>query len=196
MTAPNAGTDRLPPIAMEQMNERQRKSAQALIAGPRGPAAIQRGPFVPLLRSPELMDRLQRVGEYLRFDSALPARIGEFVTLIVAREWTQQFEWAAHVPLARKAGVATATIDALAEGRRPDTMAGDEALAYDFCVELLRTRGVCDATWSLGVARFGETGVLDLVGLIGYFITIDMVLNVAHTPGGAPDVAPLAPLPR
>lgn len=195
MNRPKPLPDRLPPIALEQMNERQRKSAQALIAGPRGPAAIQRGPFVPLLRSPELMDRLQRVGEYLRFDSALQARISEFATLIVARDWSQQFEWAVHVPLARKAGVAAETIEALAEGRRPETMAADEAAAYDFCIEVLRTRGVSDATWTRALGNFGEQGTLDLVGLIGYFVTVDMVLNVARTPGGSPEVPPLMPLP-
>lgn len=196
MSSTDTPRDRLPPIPLDQMNERQRRSAEALIAGPRGAAAIERGPFVPLLRSPELMDRLQRVGEYLRFDSALPARIGEFVTLIVAREWTQQFEWAAHVPLALAAGVAQTTIDAIAEGRRPTDMAADEAIAHDFCIEVLRTRGVSDATWAQAVETFGEQGTLDLVGVIGYFTWIDMVLNVAHTPGGRDGVAPLARFPR
>ena len=94
-------TDRMPPIPRERMTEAQRAAADELIAGPRKGV---KGPFVPLLRSPELMARLQKVGEYLRFESALPPRLSEFATLVVARRWTQQFEWAVHVPLAIAAG--------------------------------------------------------------------------------------------
>src|SRR5204863_3264663 len=94
--------ERMPPIAPGAMSETQRKAAEALAAGPRGGV---KGPFIPLLRSPELMDRLQKVGEYLRFQSSLEPRIGEFLMLVVSRHWTQQFEWAVHLPLALKAGI-------------------------------------------------------------------------------------------
>lgn len=171
--------DRMPPLAEAAMTEAQKESARALAAGPRGGV---KGPFIPLLRSPELMDRLQKVGEYLRFHSALEARVSELTTLVVSRRWTQQFEWAVHVPLALKAGVADETIAGLAEGRRPTGMARDEALAYDFCDELWRNKGVCDATYRAAVEAFGERGVIDLLGLVGYFVTVSMVMNVAHTP--------------
>src|SRR5438874_9222358 len=108
--------DRMPPLAAEKMNEAQRKAAAELTAGPRKGV---KGPFVPLLRSPELVDRLQKVGEYLRFQSSLEQRISEFIMLVVSREWTQHFEWFTHVPLSRKAGTSEDTIAALAEGRRP-----------------------------------------------------------------------------
>jgi 4-carboxymuconolactone decarboxylase len=178
---------------MDAMNEVQRRAAEELIAGPRRGV---KGPFIPLLRSPELMARLQKVGEYLRFQSALSARINEFVTLIVAREWTQEFEWFVHLPLAQKAGVAPETLAALADGRRPATMAADEATAYDFTVELLQRHGVSDATYAATLAAFGEQGVIDLTALIGYFAAISMVLNVAHTPPEATTGAPLARFPR
>jgi 4-carboxymuconolactone decarboxylase len=175
------------------MNEAQRKAAEALTAGPRGGV---KGPFIPLLRSPELMDRLQQVGEYLRFRSSLEPRISEFLMLIVSREWTQQFEWAVHVPLALKAGIKPPTIETLAAGARPAEMAPDEALAYDLATELVRTKGVSDGTYRSAVDRFGERGVIDMLGVIGYFTTVSMVLNVAHTPpGGDGSVAPLKPLP-
>jgi 4-carboxymuconolactone decarboxylase len=190
---PDARRDRLPPLAMDAMNEVQRRAAEELIAGPRRGV---KGPFIPLLRSPELMARLQKVGEYLRFQSALSARINEFVTLIVAREWTQEFEWFVHLPLAQKAGVAPETLAALADGRRPATMAADEATAYDFTVELLQRHGVSDATYAATLAAFGEQGVIDLTALIGYFAAISMVLNVAHTPPEATTGAPLARFPR
>ena len=185
--------ERMPPIAPSAMTEAQKKAAEALAAGPRGGV---KGPFIALLRSPELMDRLQQVGEYLRFRSSLEPRISEFLMLIVSRQWTQQFEWAVHVPLALKAGLAPQTVDSLAEGRRPEGMAKDEALAYDFCDELARTKGVSDASYRSAIDRFGERGVIDMLGVVGYFTTVSMVLNVAHTPrAAAPEVAPLRALP-
>jgi 4-carboxymuconolactone decarboxylase len=171
--------DRMPPLDPAAMTEPQRRAAQALAAGPRGGV---KGPFIALLRSPELMERLQKVGEYLRFHSALEPRVSEFVMLVVSRRWTQQFEWAVHVPLALQAGVAAQAIESLAEGRRPCGMAEDEALAYEFCDELSRNQGVSDATYRAVLERFGEPGVVDLLGLIGYFTTVSMVMNVAHTP--------------
>lgn len=182
--------DRMPPLERAAMNEAQRKVADELAAGPRGGV---KGPFIALLRSPELMDRLQKVGEYLRFQSSLEPRISEFVMCIVSRHWTQQFEWAVHVPLALKAGVQAATIESLAAGRRPDKMAPDEALAYDFCAELERNHGVSDATYRQAVDLFGERGLVDLLGLVGYFTAVSMVMNVAHTPA-PPGAQPLAPL--
>lgn len=180
--------ERMPPLAPENMTPEQRAAADALIAGPRGAVF---GPFIPLLRSPELMDRLQQVGEYLRFRSALPTKLNEFVMLVVARRWTQQFEWRVHAKLAEKAGLKPEIIAALADGRRPEGMATDEAAVYDFCEELLRTCGVCDATYDKAVALLGETGVIDMIGVLGYFTTVSMVMNVARTPPLADEDAPL-----
>jgi 4-carboxymuconolactone decarboxylase len=186
--------DRLPPLAREQMDEAQRAAADELIAGPR---KAVKGPFIPLLRSPLLMARLQKVGEYLRFDSALPTRLNEFATLLVARAWTQQFEWGVHVPLALKAGTSQATIDAIREGQRPSDMHEDESLVHDIVGELLAHHGLSDASYARALGRFGERGVIDLVALVGYFATISMVLNVAHTPPEVSgDVQALPPPPR
>lgn len=194
MTAsPEPAAERLPPLRLEQMNEAQRKAADELIAGPRKGV---KGPFIALLRSPELLARMQKVGEYLRFQSALDTRINEFVTLIVAREWTQEFEWFVHLPLAANAGTSAETLVALAQGRRPPALTEDETVAYDFTTELITRRGVCDATYARALAAFGEQGLLDLVGLIGYFTAISMVLNVAHTPPEALTGPPLGRFPR
>ncbi|MDR3426590.1 carboxymuconolactone decarboxylase family protein [Silvimonas sp.] len=184
-------TDRLPPLPLETLTEAQRTAAQALIDGPRKGV---KGPFIPMLRSPELLDRVQRVGEYLRYDTVLENRIGEFVTLIVAREWSEPFEWSTHYPLALAAGVAQSTLDDLAEGARPQTMAQDEALAWDFTTELTRNKGVSDGTWQRALQQFGEQGVVELVGLIGYFTSVIMLLSAAHTPAVNP--LPLPVLPR
>lgn len=177
-------TDRLPPLPMDRLDAAQRAAADALIAGPRKGV---KGPFIPLLRSPELLARVQKLGEYLRFQSALSARVSEFATLVVSRHFTQQFEWHVHVPLALKAGTHPDTIAALHAGRRPEGMDADEACVHDFAHELLQTHQVGDATYAAALQRFGERGVVDLTGLIGYFAMVSMVLNVAHTP---PDRAP------
>lgn len=189
---PVAFQDRMPPLAADKMNEAQRKASAELTAGPRKGV---KGPFIPLIRSPELMDRLQKVGEYLRFQSSLEPRISEFIMLIVSREWTQQFEWAVHVPLGREAGLQDEVIGALAEGRRPSAMRADEETVYDFCEELLRTKGVSDTTYRRAVGAFGENGLVDIVGVVGYFTTVSMVLNVAHTPPGAEGGGALLPFP-
>ena len=185
--------DRMPPLALSQMDEAQRNAAEEMTAGPRKGV---KGPFVPLIRSPELMARLQKVGEYLRFQSSLEPRISEFVMLIIAREWTQHFEWFVHVPLGGKAGLAIGLISALAEGRRPIGMADDEEAAYEFCDELLRSKGVSETTYRRAEEKFDERGVIDIMGVLGYFTTVSMVMNVAHTPPPEDkSVNPLLPYP-
>jgi 4-carboxymuconolactone decarboxylase len=139
------------------------------------------------------MQRLQKVGEYLRYQSALEPRLAEFAMLIVARRLTQQFEWRVHYPLALEAGLARQTADALAQGARPGGMAQDEALVFDFCAQLLSTYGVCEPTYQECLKKFEERGVVDLVALLGYFITVSLLMNVAHTPAGG---TPLEAFPR
>ena len=180
--------ERMPPLDAAKMSEAQQKAAAALIAGPRKGVF---GPFIALMRSPELLDRMQRVGEYLRFGSTMPQRLNELAILITARHVTNQFEWALHHPLALKAGVARATLDAVEARKRPDAMAADEAVLHDFVVELLRTSAVSDATYALALSNFGEAGVVDLTATVGYFVTVCLVMNVAGTPAPASEVSPL-----
>ncbi len=181
---------RMPPIPRERMTEAQAVAADELIAGPRKGV---KGPFIPLLRSPELMSRLQKVGQFLRFKSSLPARLSEFATLVVAQHWNQQFEWFTHVPLALAAGTARETIETLRLGQQPAAMSAEEAVVFDFVTQLARDKGVDDARYRDCVAALGEPGVLELCGLVGYFTLISMVLNVARTP---PDpVDGVVPLP-
>jgi 4-carboxymuconolactone decarboxylase len=187
MTHPD---DRMPPIPRDRLTDAQRTAADELIAGPRKGV---KGPFIALIRSPEMMARLQKVGEFLRFQSSLPVRVSEFATLVVARQWTQQFEWFTHVPLAIEAGTARETIDALRQGQRPAAMSRQEALVYDFVTELTASKSVSDALYGECVDSLAEQGVLELIGLVGYFTLISMVLNVARTP--AQPVEGVAPLP-
>jgi 4-carboxymuconolactone decarboxylase len=167
------------------MNEAQRRVYQSIAAGPRGGV---RGPFNALLRSPELADRVQRVGEYLRFGSSLPARLNELAILINARFWGSKYEWYAHRPLAEKGGLAPAIADDLARNKRPASMQADEAIVYEFCTALHTTHAVDDALFERAVATLGERGVMDLIGVSGYYTLVSMVLNVAEIPlpAGAP----------
>lgn len=185
--------DRMPEIPPDKMTDAQKRAAAELISGPRGAVF---GPFVPLLRSPELMSLAQKLGEYLRFNSALPAKLSEMVMLLISREWTQQFEWQIHHQLALKAGLNPEIVAAIAQGRRPASMAEDEEIVHDFCTELYRNRSVSDATYDRAVARFGEQGVIDMLGVNGYYTMLAMVMNVARTPVPEGKPEPLAPFPR
>ncbi|WP_144426255.1 carboxymuconolactone decarboxylase family protein [Methylobacterium sp. ARG-1] len=186
-------TDRLPEIPAETLSAAQAAAAAAFRAE-RGVPVF--GPFVPLLRSPDLMLCASRMGLYLRYGSALPLRISEFVILIVARLWSQQVEWQIHHPIALKAGVAPEAAQALAEGRRPDTMSAEEALAYAFSTELQHNRAVSDATYAAVVAQFGEQGAIDLTGINGYYALLAMTMNVARTALPEDGPPPLPPLVR
>jgi 4-carboxymuconolactone decarboxylase len=185
--------DRMPPIPKERMTEAQKKAADDLVAGPRGVLA---GPFVPLLRSPELMSRMQKTGEYLRFHNSVGQKLTEFVILLTARQWTQQYEYDVHGPLALKAGVKPELIRAITEGRRPTGMGADEEAAYDFCTELYQNHGVSDATYARAISMLGEQGVVDMSGLIGYYTTLAMIMNVARTPIDGGKNPPLLPFPH
>jgi len=171
--------DRLPPLPPEGWSDAQRRGADELIRGPRG-ALIS--PFVPLLRSPELMGHAQRMGEYLRYRSAIGLRLSELAILITAHAWSQPVEWAIHAPIALREGIAAETIAAIEQGRRPDALADDEAIVYDFSTELQRDRTVGDATWRRAIERFGERGTVDLIGINGYYTLLAMVMNAARTP--------------
>jgi 4-carboxymuconolactone decarboxylase len=171
--------ERLPMPEAGTMNAAQRAAAQALIDGPRKGVY---GPFLPLLRSPQLLDRVAKMGEYLRFESVLDARVRELATCAVARHVSNQFEWLMHAPLATKAGVAQATIDALHAGARPRGMPADEEAALEFTRELLTTHGVSDPTYEEALSAFGEQGVVELASLVGYFAMVSWLMNVARTP--------------
>jgi 4-carboxymuconolactone decarboxylase len=178
LDAPPRAQDRKPPIPADKLTDAQKKAAEAFAEG-RGYAI--RGPFVPLIRSPEVMLRAKAMGDHLRFKSTLGPRLNEMVILITAREWSQQYEWQAHHPIALKEGLRREIADAIADGRRPAGMAEDEEAAYDMATEILRIKRVSDATYRRAVARFGEEGVIDLLGVTGYYTFLAIVMNATRT---------------
>lgn len=180
--------DRLPPIPEHLWTADQRAEAEPIINGPRG-ALIS--PFVPLLRSPELMGHVQRMGEYLRYRSALPPRLSELAILVTARHWTQQVEWAIHAPIAVAQGVPAQAVDDIANGREPAGLDDDAMLVHRFCDELQAKKRITDECWSAFVARFGEKAAMDLTGIVGYYTLLSMVMNAAQTPAPPTTATPL-----
>ena len=188
-----AAQDRFPDLKLEQMTPEQKKVADNIMSGPRKRLA---GPFNAWLRSPEIADRLQKVGEYLRFNSSLPPRLNEFAILITARAWDAQYEWYAHHILAMKAGLDPRVAEELAEGKRPSGMKEDEALVFDFCAQLRRDKKVDDAIYNKALAMFGEKGIVDLIAVSGYYDVVSMTLNVAKVPLPPGEPTPLKPLAK
>jgi 4-carboxymuconolactone decarboxylase len=183
--------DRFKPLTYAQLTPAQKSMADHLLAGERRGMG---GPFNVLLRSPELGDLAQQLGAQVRFHSSLPRKLNEFAIIITARYWTAQYEWYAHKRLALEAGLSPAIVDAVAAGKRPASMQADEEAIYTFSDEILKTKQVSDATFQAAVKAFGERGVVDLIGVIGYYQLVSMVLNVDRYPlpdGAKPELAAL-----
>jgi 4-carboxymuconolactone decarboxylase len=139
-------------------------------------------------------DLAQKFGAQMRYHSSLPPRLNEFVILITARHWTAQFEWQAHHKIALTAGLSPAVIDALAAGKRPAPMQPDEEAVYNFCTEVLSTKQASDAAFQAALEKFGERGVVDMLGVMGYYQFVSMLLNVDRYPlpeGVPPELKPL-----
>ena len=181
--------ERMPPLPADGLNEQQATALADFVAARGEPT----GPWIVLLRSPELMTRTRGLSDYLRFESVLPGWLREFVILMTARQWGQSYEWNAHYPLAIDEGFSPTMALAIAEGRRPEGMVEEEEILYDFFMELQRNHSISDVTYERAVERFGEQGVVETVSLIGYYTTISMLLNTARTPlpaGAAPALPP------
>jgi 4-carboxymuconolactone decarboxylase len=187
---PARAEDRFAPLTPDGMTVEQKAIADQIVAT-RG---SMNGPFNAWLRDPPLADRLQRLGEQIRFHSSLPGALNEFAILITARHWTSQFEWYAHYPLAMKAGLDPSVAEDLSQGTRPRAMTDDEAAVYDFSVALHRVGNVDDETYRRALDRFGEKGVMNLIAVNGYYDLVSMTLNVARVMPPPGTTLPLRPL--
>ena len=171
--------NRFRPLTWQELTPPQQTMVNELLSGKRGTLS---GPFNVFLRSPEVGNLAQRVGEHVRFRSSLPPRLNEMAILMTAQWWASQYEWYAHQPLALKAGLAGDIVEALREGRRPARMQPDETAVYDFSSELRDRRRVSDATFRAAVQLLGEQGVMDLIATMGYYDLVSMALNVDGYP--------------
>src|ERR1700744_5541445 len=158
--------ERFAEIPLDKMSASQRTIAEAIMSGPRKRMS---GPFNTWLRNPELADRLQKVGEYVRFNTSLDRRINEMAILMTARAWGAQYEWYAHAPLALKAGLDPSVVDAIGAGKKPDTMKDDEAIVWEFTPQLRPDRGVGDGIYAKAMKKFGEQGIVDLIAVNGSY---------------------------
>ena len=183
--------DRFKPLKYDEMTPEQKAMIDHLLAGDRGTVT---GPFNVMLRSPEMGDLAQKFGAQMRYHSSIPRKLNEFAILITARALNVQYEWAAHHKNALQAGLSPAIIDAVAVGKRPPTMQPDEEIIYNFTSELVNTKQVSDSAFRAAVGKFGERTVVDLIGTIGYYHFVSMLLNVDRYPmpeGTQPELKPL-----
>ena len=196
-TTRTTGPRRFDLIQPEKLSDEQRAMYDEIRSGPRSKLANSSaskpgplgGPFNVWLRSPGIGNRVQALGEEIRFRSSLPSKLNEMAILVTARFWTSQYEWYAHCKLALDAGLDPALAQEIAEGKRPAKMDADEAVVYDFSTELHAKHGVTDETYKRAVERFGERGVFDLIAVNGFYSLVAMCLNVDRTP--LPDGLPL-----
>jgi 4-carboxymuconolactone decarboxylase len=185
--------ERFSALRLDQLTAEQQQMAMMLKTPPRN-NPIDSGPFNVYARSPGLGILLLHVSDYVRFNSSLPPRLSEFAIMIAARQWSQPYEWRAHYPLAVKGGLDRQILVDLAEGGKPHGMKADEAALYDFCTEMYRNKDVSDAAFKAARDTFGERGIMDLIGIIGYYDIASMALisqRLTGTQGEEPQLAPL-----
>jgi 4-carboxymuconolactone decarboxylase len=185
----NLRGDRFAPLTSDRLSREQQAMVNDLLAGTR---TSLNGPFNVLLRSPDMGNRAQKLGEYIRFRSSVPRRLNEMVILLTAKWWSSQYEWYAHKSLALEAGLDAKVIDDIQAGRRPAGLQADEVAVYDFCTELRERRRVSDATYAAAVRVLGEQGVVDVIAAMGYYDLVSLVLNVDRYPLPAGATLPFA----
>jgi 4-carboxymuconolactone decarboxylase len=182
---------RFAPLKAEELTPPQKAWADMIAAPPRN-AKFVNPPYRAYIRNPDLAPRLSALSEYLRWNTSLPPRLSELAILITARQWTAQYEWFAHYPLALKAGLDPKVAADIAAGKRPDTMKDDEAALYDLAMALYVDKKVSDAVYKAALDKFGERGIMDIIGIIGYYDITSMTLITMQA--GAPNDS-VPPLP-
>src|ERR1700712_4264217 len=179
------------PLKAEEMTPPQKEWAEMIAAPPRN-AKFNNPPYRAYIRNSELAPRLSALSDYLRWNTSLPPRLSELAILITARQWTAQYEWFAHYPLALKGGLDPKVAGDIAAGKRPDNMKDDEAALYDLAVALYRDKKVSDPIYKAALDKFGERGIMDIIGIIGYYDLVSMTLITMQA--GAPNDS-VPPLP-
>jgi 4-carboxymuconolactone decarboxylase len=186
---------RLPALSEETLDGEQRALLESMRSGPRGGRVQLRGPFGVYMLAPKYGELTQQLGAHVRFNTAVEPRLSEFAILCTARIWRAQYEWHAHAPIAEKAGVKPETIRDLKAGRPPKKAAKDERAIYDFVQELHKRRRVSDRNYKRVQAVLGDRGIVELVGILGYYTGVSMILNVFNVPL-PDDTEPYFPEPK
>jgi 4-carboxymuconolactone decarboxylase len=177
---------RLPAVSDHQLTDRQKELMEAIRSGPRGRVS-QGGPFGVYLHAPDFGDLTQKLGAHCRYKTGVPPRLSEFAILCTARQWRAQYEWHAHAAIAEKAGVAAETIRDIKAGRAPKKAKKDERAIYDFVSELYKSRRVSERTYRRVHAFLGDSATVELVGILGYYGLVAMMLDAFNVtlPEGA-----------
>jgi 4-carboxymuconolactone decarboxylase len=168
---------RLTSPAEKDMTAEQRSLRDSIASGPRG-VFKPSGPFAIWMHAPAFGQLAQQLGAHCRYKTSLSPRQSEFAILTTARYWRAQYEWQAHEPQAEKAGVKTSTIRDIRAGKRPAKAPADERAIYDFVTEMFRTKRVSDRAYKPVLKHLGNAGTVELVGILGYYSMIGMMLNV------------------
>src|SRR5262252_6577418 len=173
---------RLPVLTEDKLDDAQRALLESMRAGPRGARVRLGGPFGVYMHAPQYGDLVQQLGAFVRFKTSIEPRLSEFAILCTARLWRAQYEWHAHAPIAEKAGVKPEAIADLKAGRTPKKAAKDERAIFDFVQELYKKRRVSDRSYKRVQGFLGDRGLVELVGILGYYTGVSMVLNVFNVP--------------
>ncbi len=171
--------ERMGPVPKDQYDAEQKAAHADFVARRKTDFSA---PWHVFIRSPQLLLAAERMGDYLRYRCSMSGRLAEIAVLLVARHWTQDYEWGVHRTMALKAGVEASTIEAIGDGRQPKGLTDEEQCVYEFVTELLQNRRVSDETYAHAATLFGENGVVDLCGVVGYYQMLAMTMNVARTP--------------
>jgi 4-carboxymuconolactone decarboxylase len=183
---------RFAPLKPEEVTPAQKAWAEAIAPAPRN-AKITNPPYRAYVRDPDLAPKLSALSDYLRWNTSLPPRLSELAILITARQWTVQYEWFAHYPLAIKGGLDPKILADVAAGKRPDNMKDDEAALYDLTTALYYDKKVSDPVYKAALDKFGERGIMDIIGIVGYYNLVSMTLITMQAE--APPNATVPPLP-
>ena len=173
---------RLPVLTEDKLDDAQRALLESLRSGPRGDRVRAGGPFGVYMHAPQYGELTQRLGAFLRFGTSVEPRLSEFAILCTARMWRAQYEWHAHAPIVEKAGVSPHAIRDIRRGRTPKKAAKDERAIFDLVHELYKRRRVSERTYKRAHTFLGDKGMVELVGILGYYSAVSMVLNVFNVP--------------
>ena len=186
---------RFVPLKADELTPPQKAWADMIAAPPRN-AKFVNPPYRAYIRNPDLAPRLSALSDYLRWNTSLPPRLSELAILIAARQWTAQYEWFAHYPLALKAGLDPKVAADIAAGKRPDNMKDDEAALYDLAAALYRDKKVSDPIYRAALAKFGERGIMDIIGILGYYDLVSITLITMQAEAPNDSVPPLPVLSK
>jgi len=173
---------RLPELTEDKLDDAQRALLESMRAGPRGARVRLGGPFGVYMHAPQFGELTQQLGAFLRFKTSLEPRLSEFAILCTARMWRAQYEWHAHAPIAEQAGVKPEAIRDIKAGRAPKKAAKDERAIFDFVQELYKKRRVSERNYKRVQGFLGDRGMVELVGILGYYTSVSMVLNIFNVP--------------